>query len=157
MPNTNDLTRRYALASEPDAKAQCTDAAGVLIVLFRSIGIACETVIINKPGDGNGFDTKSIDPIGALSWTEIQWDYHHLVDLEPLLDPAQPLYDACLVLDNDGQIGAPYNSLYPIEMSWQDYRSKLWYSGDFYRYDWSSLGIEKPYYHDLYRQGSEPF
>jgi len=153
LPNSDDLSRRYALTSEPNAKAQCTDAASILVVLFRAIGVDATTLLIDDPGNrSEGFGTKDIDPIGAPGWRSTNWNYHHLCDLNTE-SPAGPLYDACLTLDAGG-----HTRRYVVGMDWSTYQSMLWDgSGTFNIHGRYTPGIVKPYYHDKYRQGSEPF
>jgi hypothetical protein len=153
LPNSSGLTVKYNINIPGlSAKAQCTDAASILIVLFRAMGVDTITLLINNPRDPGDFGTKDIDPIGAPGWTTTTWDYHHLGDLNTA-SPAGPLYDACLTLDAGG-----HTRRYVVGMDWSTYKSMLWDgSGNFYIYDRYLPGIVKPYYHGKHRQGSEPF
>ncbi|MEO0249205.1 MAG: hypothetical protein ABIN58_06605 [candidate division WOR-3 bacterium] len=151
LPHSADLGGQYAPIS--NAKAQCTDAASILIVLFRAMGVDSTTLLIDDPGGPDWFGTKDINPIGAPGWTSMNWNYHHLGDLHTA-SPAGPLYDACLALDADGR----HTRHDVVGDNWSTYQSKLWNgSGTFNIHGRYPPGIVQPHYHDVYRQGSEPF
>lgn len=141
LPHSNDLTTKYTPV--PSAKAQCTDAASILIVLFRAIGVNATTLLIDDPFGPDGFETNDIDPIGAPGWMSTEWNYHHLGDLNTAL-PAGPLYDACLVLDAGGRTRLDVHGL-----SWSQYESRLWNgTGTFTIHGRYVPGIVQPYYHN---------
>lgn len=102
----------------------CTDCGTFVSVFSNAVGVALWSSRM-----GNSFDLYPIKAIGSAVWqTACNWGgfWYHEVAWEGACTNTDKIYDACLMVDDDGDpANTPHNGLLPTDIVFTDYRDML--------------------------------